>query len=153
MAIFIFGKNSDDVTGALVGIASTQTVYDANKNWVDNLYDLVTVTNADYTAVKLGTKKVVSKTGTTVTYDNEGTTFNTPESLILYIQNVIDIINNWLVNNSSKSLASTVTTYKNYIESLDVTTLNITEDTPLDKSLEAYVEDQGTTAIHPLELL
>jgi hypothetical protein len=31
--------------------------------------------------------------------------------------------------------------------------LSITEENPLNSSLEAYVENQGITAIHPLELL
>ena len=51
-------------------IASSQAVYDANKNWEDDFYDIVAVNENDYTAVKLGTKFVVYKNENQVTYEN-----------------------------------------------------------------------------------
>jgi hypothetical protein len=152
MAIFIFSKNSDNKLGCLYRIASSQSVYDANKNWQDDLYDIITVNDDDYTAVKLGTKSVISKNGSTVSYQETNTSFNTPVSLTSYINSITDIINEWLINNSSKPLASLVITYKNFIQSIDVSSLSITEENPLNSSLEAYVENQGVTSIHPLEL-
>jgi hypothetical protein len=152
MAIFIFSKNSDNKLGCLYRVASSQSVYDANKNWKDDLYDLVTVDNTDYNAVKLGTKLVISKNGNTVSYNELNISFNTTDSLTSYINSVINIIEDWLINNSSKTLASSVITYKNFIQSIDVSSLSITEENPLNSSLEAYVENQGVTSIHPLEL-
>ena len=153
MAIFIFSKNSNDVEGSLYRIASDQSVYDANKNWSDDLYDLVTVEDINYNDVKLGRKSVISKNGNTVSYQEVNTLFDTPVSLSNYINATINIIDEWLSVNSSKPLASSVTTYKNFIQSIDVDSLSITEETPLNSSLESYVEDQGIKAIHPLELL
>ena len=49
MAVFVFSKNSDGITGALYRIASNQSVYDDNKNWQDDLYDIITVNDDDYT--------------------------------------------------------------------------------------------------------
>jgi hypothetical protein len=152
MAVFVFLKNSDDILGTLYRIASSQSIYDTNKNWQDDLYDVITVEDINYTSVKLGTKSVISKNGSTVSYEEINTIFNTQVSLTNYINNVISMIDNWLVNNSSKPLASLVITYKNFIKSINVSTL-ITEENPLNSSLEAYVENQGITAIHPLELL
>jgi hypothetical protein len=63
MAVFVFLKNSDDILGTLYRIASSQSVYDANKNWQDDLYDVITVEDINYTSVKLGTKSVISKNG------------------------------------------------------------------------------------------
>jgi hypothetical protein len=152
MAIFIFSKNSDNKLGSLYRIASSQSVYDANKNWQDDLYDLVIVDDIDYNTVKLGTKLVISKNKNTVSYEEINTSFDTEDSLTIYISSVVNTIDEWLINNSSKPLASSVITYKNFIQSIDVSSLSITEENPLNSSLEAYVENQGVTSIHPLEL-
>jgi hypothetical protein len=153
MAVFVFSKNSDGINGSLYKIASSQSVYDDNKNWQDDLYDVITVNDDDYNEVKLGTKSVISKNGSTISYQETNTLFNTPVSLNSYINSVINIIDEWLTNNSSKPLASSVIAYKNFIRSINVSSLSITEENPLNSSLEAYVENQGITAVHPLELL
>jgi hypothetical protein len=153
MAVFVFSKNSDGITGALYRIASSQSVYDDNKNWQDDLYDVVTVNDDDYNAVKLGTKIVISKNVNTVSYEEINTLFNTPVALTSYINSIVNIIDDWLISNSSKPLASSVTTYKKFIQSIDISSLSITEQNPFNSSLETYVENQGITAIHPSELL
>jgi hypothetical protein len=153
MAVFIFSKNSDGKTGVLYRIASNQSIYNDNKNWQDDLYDIITVNDDDYTAVKLGTKSVISKNGNTVSYNELNISFGTTDNLTSYINSVVNIIEDWLINNSSKPLASSVIIYKNYIQNIDVSSLSITEENPFNSSLESYVEDQGITAIHPLELL
>ena len=153
MAVFVFSKNSDGITGALYRIASNQSVYDDNKNWQDDLYDVITVKDDDYNAVKLGTKIVISKNVNTVSYEEINTLFNTPVALTSYINSIVNIIDDWLISNSSKPLASSVTTYKKFIQSIDISSLSITEQNPFNSSLETYVENQGITAIHPSELL
>ena len=153
MAIFIFCKDSDGVMGALYRIASNQSIYDANKNWQDDMYDVVAVNDDDYTAVKLGNKSVITKNENQVIYEDNQVVFTDEGDLTSYIKNIIPIFEVWLEVNNSKPLAPNVITYLNYIKSLDVSSLSITEDTPLNYSLEAYVENQGITAIHPLELL
>jgi len=145
MSIFIFTKE-----GFLYRIASSQSVYDANKNWSDDLYDVITVDNTDYNEVRLGTKDVSFKNGNQVTYVSHNLIhFNNQDTLISYINSIIQSIEDWLESNDSKPLASNVTTYLNYLKSIDISSFTY----PLNYSLESYVEDQGITAIHPLELL
>jgi hypothetical protein len=153
MALFIFLKNLDDVEGSLYKIASNQSFYDANKNWQDDLYDIITVNDDDYNAIKFGTKHVISKNGNTVKYENIDTFYENKEHLTSYINSVLSHLEQWLFINSSKPFASNVTTYLNYLKSIDVHSLSITKENPLNSSLEAYVENQGITAIHLLELL
>jgi hypothetical protein len=153
MSIFIFSKNSNNVLGSLYKIASSQSVYDANKNWQDDLYDIVTVNDNDYTAVKLEIKYVVSKNGNEVTYENCEVRFTSENQLTSYINNIKTIFEGWLIYNSAKPFASSAITYLNYIKSINVSSLSITEENPLNSSLEAYVESQGIAAVHPLELL
>lgn len=144
MSIFIFTKE-----GFLYRIASSQSVYDANKNWPDDLYEAITVDNTDYTEVKLGTKSIISKNGNQITYANVTKYFFNQDTLISYINSTITTIEEWLESNDSKPLASNVTLYLNYLKSIDISSFTY----PLNYSLESYVEDQGITAIHPLELL
>jgi hypothetical protein len=153
MAIFIFSKNSNNQLSSLYRIASSQSVYDANKNWQDDLYDLITVEDTNYNSVKLGTKYVVSKNENEVVYENCIIQFINKKQLTDYINSIIPIFEMWIISNNLKPFASTVTTYLNYIKSIDISSLSITEETPLNSSLESYVENQGITAVHPLELL
>jgi hypothetical protein len=153
MAIFIFSKNSNNQLSSLYRIASSQSVYDANKNWQDDLYDLITVEDTNYNSVKLGTKYVVSKNENEVVYENCIVQFINKKQLTDHINSVIPIFEMWIISNNLKPFASTVTTYLNYIKSIDISSLSITEETPLNSSLESYVENQGITAVHPLELL
>jgi hypothetical protein len=153
MAIFIFSKNSNNLLSSLYRIASSQSVYDANKNWQDDLYDLVTVEDTNYNSVKLGTKYVVSKNENEVVYENCTVQFISKEQLTDHIKRNIAIFEEWISYNNSKPFVSTVTTYLNYLKSIDISSLSITEETPLNSSLESYVENQGITAVHPLELL
>src|SRR5210317_1968652 len=114
MSIFIFTKE-----GFLYRIASSQSVYDANKNWSDDLYDVITVDNTDYNEVRLGTKDVSFKNGNQVTYVSHNLIhFNNQDTLISYINSIIQSIEDWLESNDSKPLASNVTTYLNYLKSI-----------------------------------
>mgnify|MGYP003662396101 FL=1 len=77
MSIFIFTKED-----FLYRIASSQSVYDANKNWPDDLYEAITVDNTDYTEVKLNTKSIISKNGNQITYANVPKYFFNQDTLI-----------------------------------------------------------------------
>ena len=83
-----------------------------------------------------------------------------------YINSTINKINEWLKLNSSKPLASVATTYRDYISNINVDSLitdpssdatfsdgAFSDGTPLNSSLEKYVEDQGVTAININQLL
>ena len=168
MAIFIFAKNSDNQVGSLYKIADNQTNYDANKNWDDDMYDLVTVSDSDFNSVKLRNKSVVSKNGSTVTYDDVIWKYNLSSVLQNDIDSKIKELENWLSLNSSKPMASGVTTYLNYLKGLDAASIitdpsaeatfddsnnTFSDGTPLSMSLESYAESQGQTVYSPLQLL
>lgn len=168
MAIFVFTKNSNNVVGALYRIAENQTIYDDNKNWDDSMYDLVTVNDSDFNSVKLNNKSVVSKNGDTVSYEDNNWKYNFSAGLKKDIDSRISVIETWLKGNSSKPMASSVTTYLNYLKGLDATSIitdpssdatyddsnnTYSDGTPLNMSLEAYANSQGQTVYNFLQLL
>ena len=168
MAIFVFHKNSDGQEGSLYKIADNQTNYDANKNWGDDLYDTVTVSDSDFEAVKLGNKIVVSKTGDSVTYQDMSVRYDFAVDLQKEINRRISDIEKWLESNSSKPMASGVTTYLNYLKNLKATDIvtdpsesaTVDDDTAiwsdgtaLNSTLETYAQGQGQTVYSSLQLL
>jgi hypothetical protein len=168
MAVFVFSKNSDDKIGAVVGIAENQSVLDNNWDHDQSNYDLVTVTDDLFNDVRLTQKEIVSKNGDTVNTENLSLAYNYRAGLTAYINKQLSEMNAWLERNPSKPLASTITTYKNYISNIDVDTLItdpsadaihdtstglFSDGTPFNSSLEKYVEDQGVTAVHSKQLL
>jgi len=68
MAILIFVKNSDNKENALYRMAASQAIYDANKNWNEGEYELVTISDDEYNNIKNGTKEVVKRNGDTIQY-------------------------------------------------------------------------------------
>jgi hypothetical protein len=168
MAIFIFRKDSNDQTGALCNIAENQTVLDNNWNGNSLNYDMVNVSDELFNSVRLQEKAIISKNGETVNTIDLSVAHNFKAGLTSEINTKIDAMNKWLKINSSKPLASSVTTYKNFITNIDVnnlitdpsdgatfdeTTGLYSDGTPLNSSLEKYVENQGVTAIHCSQLL
>ena len=149
MAKFIFKKDSDNVVeGVLSFIANDQSHIDNNKNWDESEFDIIDVSDDDFNNIKLGAKGIVSKNGTNVTYFDVTYNYDSEEKLNTEISKVTEKIDVWLSGNSSKPFASTVINYKNYINSIDVSSI-----TPLNTSLEKYVSDQGQTVVNLYELL
>ena len=152
MAIFIFDKNTNGVNHSLYRMAASQSDFDNNKSLMDEHYDIVTVSDDDFNNVKRGIKEVASRTDNTVSYNDCSFLYNEGSFLKEYIDSVTTTLDNWLKDNSSKPMHASVQTYRDYINSLDVNSI-ITAESPLETSLEAYVESQGQTAFHPLQLL
>jgi hypothetical protein len=149
MSILIFNKNSDNLVGSLYKMAPNQSYYDTHKKWSDDTYDLVVIDEDDYNKIKLNTKQVVSKNGTSVTYTDNPSIYNSSEQLKKDIQLISDCLKEWMSNNTNESLLiSEVNTYHNYLNSIDVNTITY----PLNLSIESYVNNQGISIIHPLEL-
>jgi len=164
MAIFVFNKNSSD----LYRIAASQFDWDNNKNSADEHFDIVTVSDDDFNNIVKGTKTVSSRDGNTITYADCTIGFHTRQDLTNHIALVSKQMNDWLIENSSKPIASNIETYKNYIDNINVSSIitdpsdlstwdsstnSYSDGTILNKSLEAYVIDQSQTAFHPLQLL
>jgi len=168
MALFLFQKNSDDLVGALAGIAENQSAIDNNVDLNLSDFDVVTVTDELFNDVRLLQKEVTSKNGDTVNTRDLSVIFDYRADLTNYINKVVSELDKWLETNSSKPLASTITTYKNYITGLDVNSLvtdpsdsatfdqatkTLSDGTRFNSSLEKYVEDQGVTVVSTLQLL
>tara|TARA_R100000951_G_scaffold23648_1_gene19887 strand:+ start:1146 stop:1607 length:462 start_codon:yes stop_codon:yes gene_type:complete len=152
MAVFVFGKNSDGVANSIYRIAESQEVYDTEKNFSDDLYDLVTVSDADFNSVKLGLKHPINKTGSNVTYEENVYFYDSQEDLSEEISKQINDLNHWLESNTTSSLRASVETYKNYLNGLDVTTIINDANPELNKSIQQYAEDNAVTAFSFLQL-
>ena len=144
MAKLIFSKASV-INGKLHKIAKDQNHIDNNSDWHLDDYDIVKVSQSDFDAVRLSLKSV-NYDGTNVTY--EDITYDGYDIEHADDKNrILGDINSWLENNSSKPFASNVTSYRDYLNSLDVSSIPATEP------LEKWINDQGQEVISPLELL
>ena len=144
MAKLIFTKASV-TNGKLFRIAKDQNHIDNNSDWHQDDYDIVEVSQSDFDAVRLSLKSV-NYDGTNVTY--EDITYDGYDIEHADDKNrILADINSWLENNSSKPFASNVTSYRDYLNSLDVSSIPATEP------LEKWINDQGQEVISPLELL
>jgi hypothetical protein len=168
MAIFIFTKNSDDVENSIFCIAANQTVLDENKNWDENKYDVLTVSDNDFNEVKLGNKIIKSKNGNTVTYETPVYKYYLAKHIQAALDTKIAAFEKYVKNHPSKPMTNSVNTWITYLKSLDPSTM-ITEPsadatfnndtlswsngTPLTTSIEAYANSQGQTVISVLELI
>ena len=159
MSKFIFTKNSGGQ--GLYRIARDQSFMDANKNHIDEDYDILDVTTEEFNDFKKGLKKVVSHDNSTVTFEtisyslDAGPLGNIPKSfyeteveLKEDIKNIINQCNEYLLYNSGKPLESIINTYVTYLEQLDTSNL-----TPLNKTIEKYADEQGQDPVHLLELI
>ena len=172
MAILIFSKNSDNQENSLYRMAANQTVYDENKNWNDDAYDLVTISDEDYDALKKGTKFVMSKNGSTVNYSEpQEHLYERQNQLKVSVDDKILTLIKWLEANPIKPMSSDVRTYYNWLKDLDLSTVvtdpsadpdegsmwdeetSWSDGTPLRQSIEAYGISQGINVFHLLELL
>ena len=145
MPKLILVKNSDTTQGRLFKVAKSQSHIDDNADWNQSDYDIVEVSQADFDSVRLY-KKTVIYNGTNVTY--EDIAYDIADQNHTDIKNHnIDLLEKWLADNSSKPFASNVTSYKNYLSSLDVSSI------PVRDCFEEWVDSQGQEVVSPLELL
>jgi hypothetical protein len=158
MAILIFEQNLP----FLYRISENQDVMDKNKNFFNSEYDLVTVSQEDFNSIRLNKKTIVSRIGDTVTFEDISVSFTEIFMMQENINSIISVINSYLAINSHKPMASDIITYKNYIQTIDPSTLITETNTsvhpnipaiPLNMSVEEYTENQGIKAINLLQLL
>ena len=162
MAKLIFNKGFAD---QLYRIARDEDFLNANKNFDIDKFDIIEISSSDFNDIKNGQKIVLSHDGSTVSYDDpnhtnspdgpapNGTTDNyifyeRANDLQNYLDWLLDQFESYLRNNPSKPLATSVSTYYNYLKELDAASI-----VPLSVSLEQYASDQGQDPVHPLELL
>ena len=145
MPKLIFVKNNDITKGNLFKIAKDQSHIDNNADWNQEDYNIVDISQSDFDDVRLETKHVIFD-GTNVTYeDNPQDEYDQDHASNK--EHIVTILNYWLEVNSSKPFASNVTSYRDYLVSLDASTV------PVREGLEKWINDQGQEVIHPLELV
>jgi len=166
MAYLIFNKNTSD----LYKISANQTIMDANKGFQNEHVDVVEINESDFNNFKNGVTKISSRDGDTITWTtvSPSVRFNFQTKLQNTIDHKVNIINEWLKVCSTRPMASSVISYRDFIKGLDVTSIitepsesatydeasdTYSDGTALQSSLEKYVTDQGETSYHELELL
>jgi hypothetical protein len=149
MPIFVFLKNSSD----LYRIAENEDFLNKNKNFLENQYDLVSVSQNDFDALRLQKKLILNRTGNTVTLQNISVSFSSVVEMQKELNNYISIIDNYLINNSNKPVANDLILYKNYLKNINPSALITETNKVLNSSIEEYVENQGIKSINLLQLL
>ena len=149
MPIFVFLKNSSD----LYRIAENEDFLNKNKNFIENEYDLVPVSQNDFDALRLQKKSILNRTGNTVTLENISVSFSSVVEMQKELNNYISIIDNYLINNSNKPLVNDLILYKNYLKTINPSALITETNKVLNSSIEEYVENQGIKSINLLQLL
>jgi len=162
MAKIVFKKDTENQIGELCHIVRDQAFMDSNKNFNEADYTILDITTEEFNDIKYGQKQVISYTGSSVNFFVRGTPdpaapnpsasggpfFSTTEDLREYIKSNLEILKNYVENNSEKPLGALVNSYVTYLERLNISTL-----TPLNISLEQYASDQGQDPVHLLELI
>lgn len=145
MPKLIFTKNIDVTKGTLYKIAKDQSHIDNNADWNQEDYNIVEISQSDFDAIKLESKNVVFD-GTNVTYeDNPQDEYDQDHTR--HKEHFIKELNQWLETNSSKPFASNVTSYRDYLVSLDESTI------PVREGFAQWVNNQGQEVINLLELV
>mgnify|MGYP003125546242 CR=1 FL=1 len=145
MPKLIFSKNNDVTKGNLFRIAKDQSHLDNNADWNQEDYSIVEISQSDFDAVRLISKSVIYD-GTNVTYEDMPQD-QWDQDHASNKEHVVNILNKWLEENSSKPFASNVTSYRDYLVSLDASTI------PVREGFEQWINDQGQEVINPLELV
>lgn len=113
-------------------------------------YVATEVNDADFAKyIKHRADFTIAGDGTVTAVDLEQPSFADQETLELYIGSVKETMNQFLkAPNSSKTIYSTINTYKSTLDSFDFSTITY----PLNKSWEEYCEENSITYVHPLQI-
>ena len=145
MPKLIFAKNTDVTKGNLFAIAKDQNHIDNNADWNQADYNIVEISQTDFDSVRLENKNVLFD-GTNVTYENNPQD-EADQDHSTTKEVIVKRLNEWLDANSSKPFATNVTTYRDYLVSLDASTI------PVREGFNQWVNDQGQEVINILELV
>ena len=139
MAFFIF-----DNDGKINKIAADTSARDAQ-----NVSLTVKETSEDNFIKLKSNTHTASLSGDTVSLTElNQTTELTEENLKNYHTDIIRVIKDFEKANSSNSMLTACSNYKNYLESLDYLSLSF----PLNSNWEKYCQDNSITYLHPLQI-
>lgn len=166
MSKFIFIKNSNN----LYRIVENENDV-IHYNYDSNFYDLIEVSLQNFSNFKLSKIKIASINNSQIVFENipfisgprpvlgqstpiiDPTGF-TNENLKSYIKSVLKTLNEFLNVNQNHVFYSTLNSYKETLENLNVDNLIAPKSLDLFRyySLEQYLEESGVTTFHPLQI-
>jgi hypothetical protein len=130
------------------GLSSISTDADKGSHRPDESYHAVKqVSDSDFESVRNGTKTAVLS-GDNVSYNDEVVVYEAAAVLNMYFDNIMAAFNAFIDNNPEHSMITSVTEYRNFINTFDTNTLTY----PMEKSWEKHCEDNSITYFHPLQL-
>tara|TARA_R110000803_G_scaffold8761_1_gene28194 strand:+ start:335 stop:763 length:429 start_codon:yes stop_codon:yes gene_type:complete len=141
MAYLIFNN-----TNSLVKIAANDSDRDS-QNIVLSDHTVESISDSDFLKIRTGVA--------TATYD--GTSVTLTDNVIVsvseidfkkYLEQVIWVASNFLKENTSNSLYTSINQYKNYLENFDSSSLSF----PYDKNIEQYCDENSIIFYHPLQI-
>jgi len=143
MAYFIFSKNNNSI----YRIAENQSDLN-NLNIIKSDYNIVEDSQSNFNSVKLNINQVIGINNNTVSYQPQVFNFKNKDDLDSYIKSVKLLINMFLNNNKNHSLYNLWNSYYEQLTNLDLNSISY----PLNKSIEQYLDEQGQTSLHTLQI-
>ena len=140
MALAVFNKDND-----IYAIADDEN-YLNNLNIMKSDYNIFSISNENFNFVKLNQKSIYFVNGAIV-YENQVNNYN-KERLALYINQFLIKIGYFLQNNPNHLFFQLWKNYDTLLKSLNLDNIQY----PLNKSLEEYLEQNGSTALNPLQV-
>ena len=135
--------------GFLYKIAANDTDKN-NQNCDFSIYTTIDISDDDFLKIKQELVDINISDGSATFTDRDFTNHSVEEDqLKKQHENILLILKNFLnANNSSNSFYDNCLSYKNYLETLDYSTITF----PLTKTWEKYCEDNSITYFHPLQI-
>jgi hypothetical protein len=140
MAFVIFNKSND-----VYAIADNEN-YLNNFNIMKHDYNIFSISNENFNFIRLSQKSIAFVNGAIV-YENIINNFS-KETLALYIKGFLYKIDNFLKNNPNHLFFQLWVDYNTLLKNLNLNNIQY----PLNKSLEEYLEQNGSIALNPLQV-
>lgn len=140
MPFAVFNKHND-----IYAIADDEN-YLNNLNIMKSDYNIFSISNEDFNFVRLNQKSISFVNGAIV-YENQVNNYN-KERLALYINQFLIKIGYFLKSNPNHLFFQLWKNYDTLLRSLNLDNIQY----PLNKSLEEYLEQNGSTALNPLQV-
>jgi len=139
MAYAIFNKDT------IYAIADNEN-YLNNLNIIKSDYNILSLVDENFNFVRLN-KKFISLVNGSITYKNIENSFS-KDSLKLYINQFTNKIKLFLDNNPNHLFFQLWKDYELLLKNFNINSLQY----PLNKSLEEYLEENGSVALNPLQV-
>ena len=147
MSYFIFLKEFNNMEGSFYKI--TQNLSDLNNlNINKSDYKIIEDTQDNFNAVKFGTKFPLKHNNDLIIFEDITSLIKNKLSLEIQIKNKVEIIKQFLDNNSNHPLFNQWNNYLNQLNNLNLDSITY----PLNKSLEQYFNDLGQPSFSILQL-